>query len=204
MNTTPAARHDESADWEAVAPLLESALDRLGAPDRDAVLLRFIQGKSHRDVGQAMGISEDAARKRIERALTRLRDFFNSRGTREERSKRFQAENYVQHNPRALRIDEITGATGRQAWVKAFEEAAKRKIALVDLGGIALRDPIIVMAECDLVTAIYKGTLPDPDNPGRTYEAFAFETVRVKDGKFTEHWDQVTLAAGWMNGPPPR
>jgi len=133
-----------------------------------------------------------------------LSDFFNSRGTREERSKRFQAENYVQHNPRALRIDEITGATGRQAWVKAFEEAARRKAALVDLGGIALRDPIIVMAECDLVTAIYKGTLPDPDNPGRTYEAFAFETVRVKDGKFTEHWDQVTLAAGWMNGPPPR
>ena len=31
-----------------------------------------------------------------------------------------------------------------------------------------------------------------------TYEAFAFETVRVKDGKFTEHWDQVTLAAGWL------
>jgi predicted SnoaL-like aldol condensation-catalyzing enzyme len=130
-----------------------------------------------------------------------LIDFFNS-GTlpREERSRRFQAENYVQHNPRALRMDELTGATGRQAWVKAFDEAARRRAALVDLGGIALRDPIIVMAECDLVTAIYKGVLKDPDDPTRTYEAFAFETVRVKDGKFTEHWDQVTLAPGWMKG----
>jgi predicted SnoaL-like aldol condensation-catalyzing enzyme len=135
-----------------------------------------------------------------------LIDFFESGRTmsREERSRKFQADDYIQHNPRALRIDEITGAKGRDAWVKAFDEAARRKVALVDLGGIALRDPIIVMAECDLVTAIYKGVLKDPDDPNRTYEAFAFETVRVKDGKFTEHWDQVTLAPGWMKGPPAR
>src|SRR5688572_5730774 len=80
MNNPPAVRHDDAADWEAVAPLLETALDRLGSSERDAVLLRFIQGKSHRDVGEAMGISEDAARKRIERALARLRSFFVSRG----------------------------------------------------------------------------------------------------------------------------
>jgi predicted SnoaL-like aldol condensation-catalyzing enzyme len=131
-----------------------------------------------------------------------LIDFFDSGRTmsREERSRRFQADDYIQHNPRALRIDEFTGAKGRAAWVKAFDEAARRKVALVDLGGIALRDPFIVMAECDLVTALYKGVLTDPDDPNRTYEAFAFETVRVKDGKFTEHWDQVTLAPGWLNG----
>jgi predicted SnoaL-like aldol condensation-catalyzing enzyme len=134
-----------------------------------------------------------------------LIDFFNSRNLpREERSRRFQAENYIQHNPRALRIDELTGAKGRDAWVKAFDEAARRGVALVDLGGIALRDPILVMAECDLVTAIYKGVLKDPDDPSRTYEAFAFETVRIKDGKFTEHWDQVTLAPSWMKGTTAR
>ena len=127
-----------------------------------------------------------------------LLDFFASEGTREERSRRFQADDYIQHNPRALRIDEMTGARGRQAWVAAFAEAEKRGVRLVELGGIALRNPIIVMAEGDLVTAIYKGTLPDPDNPTRTYEAFAFETVRIKDNKFVEHWDQVTLSPGWM------
>jgi predicted SnoaL-like aldol condensation-catalyzing enzyme len=133
-----------------------------------------------------------------------LIDFFDSGRTmsREERARRFQADNYIQHNPRALRMDEFTGAKGRDAWVKAFEEAARRKVALVDLGGIALRDPIIVIAECDLVTAIYKGVLKDPDDPTRTYEAFAFETVRVRDGKFIEHWDQVTLAPGWLKGAP--
>lgn len=131
-----------------------------------------------------------------------LLDFFASQGTREERSKRFQAEDYIQHNPRALRVDEITGAKGRHAWVAAFEEAEKRGIRLVELGGIQLRNPVIIMAEGDLVTAIYKGTLPDPDDKTRTYEAFAFETVRIKDGKFVEHWDQVTLAPGWMKPKP--
>ena len=133
-----------------------------------------------------------------------LLDFFASRDlSREERSERFQTEDYIQHNPRLLRIDEITGATGRQSWLQGFLEAERRGIALVDLGGIQLTNPIILMAECDLVTAIYKGDLQDPDDPSRTYEAFAFETVRVRDGKLAEHWDQVTLEAGWMSGGDP-
>lgn len=129
-----------------------------------------------------------------------LLDFFNFAGSRQERAARFLDENYIQHNPRLLRVDEITGAAGRESWLRGFEEAERRGIQLVDLGGIRLRDPIILMAEGDLVTAIYRGELADPDDPSRTYEAFAFETVRIKDGKFTEHWDQVTLSPGWMTG----
>src|SRR5688572_5110080 len=70
----------ESAEWEMIAPLLDGALDRLRRRDRDAVLLRFMQGKSHREVGEAIGITEEAARKRIGRALARLREFFVAKG----------------------------------------------------------------------------------------------------------------------------
>ena len=128
-----------------------------------------------------------------------LLDFFEFTGTREERAERFLSDNYIQHNPRFLRMNEITGALGRQAWLEAIDEARQRGIGLVELGGIQLRNPIILMAEDDLVTAIYRGTLPDPDNPANTYEAFAFEAFRVEDGNFTEHWDQVTLVEGWMS-----
>ena len=96
-------------------------------------------------------------------------------------------------------MNEITGASGRQAWLEAIDEARQRDISLVELGGIQLRNPMILMAEDNLVTAIYRGTLPDPDNPVNTYETFAFEAFRVEDGKFTEHWDQVTLVEGWMS-----
>jgi predicted SnoaL-like aldol condensation-catalyzing enzyme len=128
-----------------------------------------------------------------------LLDFFAFRGSDIERMEQFMAVDYIQHNPRFLAMDKFTGATGSRAWVEARIEARERGgIPLVDLGGIRLTNPIIVMAEDDLVTAIYKGDLLDPDNPEETYEAFAFETFRIRDGKFTEHWDQVTLKAGWM------
>lgn len=52
---------------------LFQALDALGAPEREAVILRFVQGLSLAEVGQAQGVSEDAARMRIQRALRRLR-----------------------------------------------------------------------------------------------------------------------------------
>jgi predicted SnoaL-like aldol condensation-catalyzing enzyme len=130
-----------------------------------------------------------------------LLDFFHFQGTREERAERFLADDYVQHNPRFLAMDRITGAKGREAWVAAQNEAQKRGIRLVDLAGISLRsDPVILMAEGDLVTAVYKGTMTDPDGSGREWEIFAFETVRIRNGKFTEHWDQVSLAPGWNKG----
>jgi len=133
----------------------------------------------------------------------RIIEFFAFTGTRQERADQLMTPDYVQHNPRFLRMDEITGATGSQAWVAAFEEAGRRRIQLVALPGIALRNPIILMQDGDLVHAIYRGTRPDPDAPGQTYNVYAFESFRVRDGKFSEHWDQVRLEPGWMNPPPP-
>jgi predicted SnoaL-like aldol condensation-catalyzing enzyme len=132
-------------------------------------------------------------------------DFFEFRGGREERAAKFQTEDYVQHHPRFLRMDEFTGARGRQAWMKAGEEAQRRGgISLVALGGIPLRNPIILMAEGDLMVAVYKGSLRDPKEPDKTYDAFAFEAFRVRNGQFSEHSDQVRLARGWMTPPPPQ
>jgi RNA polymerase sigma factor (sigma-70 family) len=61
--------------WTQTAPLLESAMGELSAGDRDAVLLRFFQNKSLCDVGLELGIKEDAARMRVNRALDKLRRF---------------------------------------------------------------------------------------------------------------------------------
>lgn len=71
---------DATFDWDAIAPLLDGALGALGRRDREAVLLKYIEGRSHRDVGLAMGISEEAARKRISRAIERLRGLFGRGG----------------------------------------------------------------------------------------------------------------------------
>ena len=162
-----------------------------------AVAIYTIAGRPDSEPGRPSQAELDA-NKQI------LLDFFSFQGSREVRAERFMTEDYIQHNPRLLRMDEITGASGRQAWIEGFQEAERRGVRIVDLGGIPLRDPVLVMAEDDLVTAIYRGEMTDPDDPGRTYEAFAFETVRIRDGKMAEHWDQVTLAPGWMDASSDR
>ena len=71
---------------EQLDPLLDAALDRLGRADRSAVAMRFLQGKSLREVGQSMGISEQAAQKRVSRAVESLREYFSDKGIRFEAS----------------------------------------------------------------------------------------------------------------------
>jgi len=71
-----------SADetWSRIAPLLDEGIEQLDQTDRDAVLLRFFQDEPLRAVGGALGISEEAARKRVSRSLEKLRAFFVRRG----------------------------------------------------------------------------------------------------------------------------
>jgi RNA polymerase sigma factor (sigma-70 family) len=47
--------------WEDIAPRLDQALNDLSEGDHQAILLRFFGRKSMREVGVALGVSEDAA-----------------------------------------------------------------------------------------------------------------------------------------------
>lgn len=69
-----------SDDWNRIEPLLEDAMQSLDETDRTVVLLRFFERNSLREVGAAIGASEDAAQKRVSRALERLRGFFSRNG----------------------------------------------------------------------------------------------------------------------------
>ena len=66
--------------WEQLAPLLDRLIERLGRRDREAVLLRFYRQMSYAQVAQAMQCGEDAARKRVDRALSKLRAWANHKG----------------------------------------------------------------------------------------------------------------------------
>jgi uncharacterized protein (TIGR03435 family) len=70
--------HEET--WNQIAPLLDGALEQLGQKDHDAVVLRFFEGRNFREIGAALGASEDAAKMRVGRALEKLRKFFVKRG----------------------------------------------------------------------------------------------------------------------------
>ena len=63
-------------DWKQIAPLLDDAMAALEETDRTAILLRYFENKSLRDVGENLNITDDAAQKRVSRAVERLREFF--------------------------------------------------------------------------------------------------------------------------------
>jgi RNA polymerase sigma factor (sigma-70 family) len=70
----------DSDAWSRIAPLLDEALHCLGQKEHDAVVLRFFDGKELKQVGAAMGTTEDGARMRVNRGLEKLREFFTKKG----------------------------------------------------------------------------------------------------------------------------
>lgn len=72
------AIHHPDADWKQIEPLLDEAMNTLDEPDRTALLLRYFENQSLREVGQRLGTSDDAAQKRVSRALDKLRAYFEA------------------------------------------------------------------------------------------------------------------------------
>jgi len=66
--------------WELLRPLLDEMVGLLKETERDALVLRFFEGKSHQEIGVMLGLNENTANKRIERALEKLRGHFAHRG----------------------------------------------------------------------------------------------------------------------------
>lgn len=80
MTTSNSAGPDESRAAGELQPVLDEALAELPETDRDAVVLRFLVGRSYAEVGATLGTSEDTAQKRVSRALEKLRESFRRRG----------------------------------------------------------------------------------------------------------------------------
>ncbi|MDR3460153.1 MAG: sigma-70 family RNA polymerase sigma factor [Verrucomicrobiae bacterium] len=66
--------------WNQLAPLLDDALNELGQTDRAALVLRFFENKTAREIAEALRMEEAAAHKRVTRALEKLRALFMKRG----------------------------------------------------------------------------------------------------------------------------
>jgi len=71
---------ESAPDWGLVRPLLDEAMADLSDDDHEALLLRYFKNHDFRAVGRALGVSDDAAQKRVSRAVERLREFFAKRG----------------------------------------------------------------------------------------------------------------------------
>lgn len=80
MREPTANRSPGEVNWTALAPTIDEALNRLSLPDREGILLRFFEKCSYAELGVRLGLAENTARMRVERALERLRRELKRRG----------------------------------------------------------------------------------------------------------------------------
>jgi len=66
--------------WEKLRPTLDNAMHELKEADREAILLRYFENRQFAEIGVKLGLNENAARMRVERALEKLRDILTKRG----------------------------------------------------------------------------------------------------------------------------
>lgn len=133
MNELHAAELDTV--WEQITPLLDAALGELNDADRDALLLRFFERKSAREMAQTLGTSEDAAQKRVSRAVERLRECFAKRGVTVGASGLAVAvsANAVQAAPIGLSGAISTAAASAIAWFQTSTGVAAKVLTMTTL-----------------------------------------------------------------------
>jgi len=76
-NTSVDSAH---ADWNRLRPVLDDAMHELSESSRQAILLRYFQNQPFGEIGRQLGLNEDAARMRVERALDKLHTLLARRG----------------------------------------------------------------------------------------------------------------------------
>jgi RNA polymerase sigma factor (sigma-70 family) len=80
MSRPEATAPQEPAEWQQLAPLLDELIGRLPRADREAILLRYYRDLSFAEIAEQIGVTPDAARKRVERAVEKLRQLAAERG----------------------------------------------------------------------------------------------------------------------------
>lgn len=129
-------------DWKQIEPILDDEMSALQEADRVAVLLRFFEGKSFSEVGRAIGLSDDAAQKRVCRALEKLRTGLRRRGVTVESGSLVAliSTQAVQASPVGL-VSSVVGALGSVTIASGGMAVAAAKtvaMAAVQKIGIAL------------------------------------------------------------------
>ena len=107
---------------------------------------------------------------------------------------------YKQHNPAFVKGGREAGVSDYEYFKQRFggPPAAPRQGGPAPAAATPAPPPgnptEIVMVECDFVTIIHKNYRQDPTAaPGTFYEAFTFDTFKVKNGKLVEHWDSAVI-----------
>ena len=141
--------------WNHIAPLLDEALNCLGEKEHDAVVLRFFDGKELKQVGAAMGTTEDAARMRVNRGLEKLRECLAKRGVTLSATviAGAVAANSVQAAPAGLAVAITAALSGTTTITTTAVIAATKAIAMTTLQKTLVTATVALLAGAGIYEA---------------------------------------------------
>lgn len=98
--------HDPASDvdWDKLHSVLDEAMHKLKDSDRQAILLRYFEKRPLAEIGAKLGVNENTARMRVERALEKLRTHLVRRGVTTPAAALSAANHRQCRSSRALRI----------------------------------------------------------------------------------------------------
>jgi RNA polymerase sigma factor (sigma-70 family) len=195
--------HSNDVIWEQLAPTLDEAMAELRDKDRDAILLRFFENKSLREVGAAMGMEERAAQKRVARGLEKLRAFFTKRGVTLSAAviATTLAANSVQAAPAGISVATAAAAAKGiviSATVTALVKGTMKTMMWLKLKFAAGVGAIAVLAGGAATVAISQtsssASLSVQEIANRSQQAYAALTSYSDEGKTANNVGSQTVA----------
>jgi RNA polymerase sigma factor (sigma-70 family) len=171
-----------SAGWEQLSPLLDEAMEWLGEGDRDAIVLRFFEGRSLNQVGSALGTTEEAAKKRVSRGLEKLRKFFARRGVAASAVTvaGLLAANSVQAAPtglaKTISAVALTKGTTASASTLTLIKGALKVMAWTKMKTVAVIGVAVILATGTTGVVIEHRHLSKEPIPGKPWAFVGFDT----------------------------
>jgi tetratricopeptide (TPR) repeat protein len=196
-----------SAEWTQIEPLLDDALAALDETDRSAILLRYFENKNLREVGAALGINDDAAQKRVSRAVEQLREFFVKRKVTIGASGLavLVSANAVQSAPvgLALTISTAAALTGTAASTSTII-AATKTIAMTTLQKTLVATTLSIVAGVGIYEARQAAQLRDQNQTVQQTQATLTGQIQqlqkeLEKGTNTISWLKRELAKNESN-----
>jgi RNA polymerase sigma factor (sigma-70 family) len=174
---------DPAPEWERIGPVLDEAMADLSDDDREALLLRFFQSHDFRAIGHSLGLSDDAAQKRVSRALEKLRVHLTSRGLTTSAAALSVAlsAHVVQAAPAGLAVVLSNVALAGTTLATTATVTAAKTIAMTTLQKTIIGATLAVAVG----TGIYEARQASASR-------FHLQTLQQQQGPITEQIDQLT------------
>src|ERR1035438_7537665 len=160
------------AVWAQLEPLLDEAMASLGETDRTVLALRYFENQTAAEIGRRLKLNEEAAKKRVRRALEKLRTFFHKRGI--DSTAATIAENISAHSVQAA-----PAMLAKTATAVALAKGATASISTLTL----IKGALKIMAWTKAKTAVVVGITAIALTLGAGYFSFFYQTHPKQSGK---------------------